>query len=153
MHFDDEPLYRYYPDLTIAAMRQDVFANGFRFWEYFISRGVPWQKTVMVFTTMLDCLFDIKTRQAHRILNDGADIFWEYIPGTRQDDRGKVRVFSPQEVADLLLNGAPAPIQPLCFHYPECHLDLASNDTLLWFHLWHSPLRKASIFIYYSLGS
>lgn len=44
-------------------------------------------------------MFHIEKRQTYRILEMGVDRFWNYRHGTRQDDKGNVRVFKPKEVA------------------------------------------------------
>lgn len=37
LNFDNEPLYRCYPNLTGEAQKQDLFVGGLRFWEYLIA--------------------------------------------------------------------------------------------------------------------
>jgi hypothetical protein len=89
-----------YPELTRAALQQKTYGTGLRYWQYLASFGVYSSTySVSLVRDRLGVIFGIGSRQVYAVLRAGDGELWDWYRGTGPGDSGRIRVYSPDEVA------------------------------------------------------
>lgn len=99
---ETEPTYRYYPELTAAAIRQNRFKTGLRIWEYLIGNGGAREIETGRLIAVVALRFALEKRQIYRALSAGNLAFWDCEQGKSKQNRGLVRIYQADTVASNL---------------------------------------------------
>jgi len=107
---DLEMRYYIYPVLATKALGDRIYSSGYRQWAVFPdSSGREDWLSVDEFQSVVGAHLGTHTRNTYKTLSRHSGVYWDYVRGTGRYCRGRVRIFSPHEVAEVFGFKGPGP--------------------------------------------